>query len=469
MNMAAQRLWPPGLSSLLLLLLLQAGLLPWPAEAEPFAYVALQDINAVAVIDTVRNEVASTIAVDTEPAQVAASPDGSRIYVTNLGSDTVSVIATASGTVVATIAVGGRPWGIDVAPDGRQVYVANFGSGSISVIDTASETTVATVTVGAQPGGVAVSPDGSYIWVAHWDIPSITIIDAATLTPTSLTFEDLPYGTPSLANLVLSDDGSRIFVSAFYDGNASILVIDTTSGIITDIVQIGGHYAQGIAVSPDSNVACVAAESGIFRIDLDTLSISGSMGGIFDDAFELAYAPDGSRVYVTHFNDMDGIAYLLVIDTASHTLLTAIPLPGFGLGVAVASVASVAKLHVAIDIKPGRTAAALIPDSSGSVPAAILATANFAAPDLVDPASLQLAGAEVRSVGRRQKRLCHAEDVNGDGFNDLLCQFSARLLRLEPGAETVILTGTLYPEYGATPIKGEVVIQSGLAGFVRDN
>ena len=43
------------------------------------------------------------ILVGTEPFGVAVTPDGSKVYVANQGSNSVSVIATASNTVTDTI------------------------------------------------------------------------------------------------------------------------------------------------------------------------------------------------------------------------------------------------------------------------------------------------------------------------------------------------------------------------------
>jgi YVTN family beta-propeller protein len=62
------------------------------------------------------------------PFGVAVTPDGSKVYVTNLLSNTVSVIATATNTVSATIAVGDHPEGVAVTPDGSKVYVTKLGS-----------------------------------------------------------------------------------------------------------------------------------------------------------------------------------------------------------------------------------------------------------------------------------------------------------------------------------------------------
>ena len=82
---------------------------------------------------------------------IGVSPDGSKVYVTNIGDNIVSVINTATNTVVGMpIPVGGFPTGVAVTPDGRKVYVANASDGTVSVIATVTNT-VSTIPVGLGP------------------------------------------------------------------------------------------------------------------------------------------------------------------------------------------------------------------------------------------------------------------------------------------------------------------------------
>jgi YVTN family beta-propeller protein len=76
--------WARGFAALWAVLAIGLGLAAFPAEAQPFAYVA------------------------------------------NGGSDTVSVIDTATKMVVTTVGVGMVPDGVAVTPNGKHVYVANF-------------------------------------------------------------------------------------------------------------------------------------------------------------------------------------------------------------------------------------------------------------------------------------------------------------------------------------------------------
>jgi YVTN family beta-propeller protein len=104
--------------------------------------------------------VTATIPVGISPREVAVSPDGSKVYVTNGGSNSVSVIATATNTVSATIPVGTAPLGVAVSSDGSKVFVANLLSNTVSVIETAANTVTATISVGVEPiaFGIFIQP-----------------------------------------------------------------------------------------------------------------------------------------------------------------------------------------------------------------------------------------------------------------------------------------------------------------------
>jgi YVTN family beta-propeller protein len=104
---------------------------------------------------------------------VAVSPDGSKVYVANAGSNNVSVIATVTDTVIDTVNVGEGPQGIAVSPDGSKVYVVNDVSDTVSVIATATNTvTGAPITVGSFPiafgqfiGPAAAPPPGGPVQI----------------------------------------------------------------------------------------------------------------------------------------------------------------------------------------------------------------------------------------------------------------------------------------------------------------
>ena len=99
-------------------------------------------------------------------------------------------------------------------------------------------------------------------------------------------------------------------------------------------------------------------------------------------------------------------------------------------------------LHVGIDIKPGDARNTINLKSAGTVPVAILGSATFD-PMTVDPATVTLAGAPVATRGRGVP-MTSQDDVNHDGYPDLLLHFRTRDLQLTPASTEAVLYGETY-------------------------
>lgn len=93
---------------------------------------------------------------------------------------------------------------------------------------------------------------------------------------------------------------------------------------------------------------------------------------------------------------------------------------------------------VNIDIKPGSFPNSINLGSAGVVPVAILSSAAFDATQ-VDPASVSLAGAKVRLIGRGSQYACSSADVNGDVYPDLVCHVVTAQFMIEPGDSIAVL------------------------------
>ena len=80
---------------------------------------------------------------------------------------------------------------------------------------------------------------------------------------------------------------------------------------------------------------------------------------------------------------------------------------------------------IAIDIKPQSDPNSINPRSKGKIPVAILSTMDFSAPDEVDIDSLMFGA----SGGEESLSFCNRspEDVNGDGYDDLVCHFYTQM------------------------------------------
>lgn len=148
--------------------------------------------TTVSLVDLTTQTIIGTIVVGMAPAALAASPDGSFVYVINYvdgmpGTGTMSVIRTNDNAVVATVAGFSGPFGIAVTKDGKKAYVTNFGSNNfapygttVSVVDLIDLTISKEVSVGIQPSGVAIG--GHFAYVTNYNTlyagPSFTDLTA---------------------------------------------------------------------------------------------------------------------------------------------------------------------------------------------------------------------------------------------------------------------------------------------------
>lgn len=137
--------------------------------------------NTVSVIDTATRTVIATIPV-TAPRALVPHPDGSKVYVVRrAATSTIGVIDTASNTLTGTsIAVGNSSICAAINSTGTRLYVSNFGSNNTSVVDTTTNTTIATIPVGAIPFGIAVSADDSRVYQVANNGNRVDVIDALT-------------------------------------------------------------------------------------------------------------------------------------------------------------------------------------------------------------------------------------------------------------------------------------------------
>jgi hypothetical protein len=112
-------------------------------------------------------------------------------------------------------------------------------------------------------------------------------------------------------------------------------------------------------------------------------------------------------------------------------------------------------LPVQIDIKPGSYPNAINLSSAGVVPVAILSSSTFDATQ-VNPATVTLAGAGVKLIGKGDRYSCGREDVNGDGLIDLVCHVTTAQFFIEVGQSVAVLEAQTF---SGRSIRGEDSIQ----------
>ncbi len=187
-------------------------------------YFTIEANRAVARYDPVANSVDWLMGTgEAGTHMVVATPDGSTLFTSNIGSNSVTVLARggAGGQAwtVQRIPVGKGPEGIDITPDGAEVWTAHLGDGGVSIIDVAARKVVEVIDIGTKRSNrLRFTRDGRLVLVSDLEAGDLVVMDRATRK----VVKRLPLGKgPS--GILVTPDGSRAYV-ALTGENALVLV-----------------------------------------------------------------------------------------------------------------------------------------------------------------------------------------------------------------------------------------------------
>lgn len=148
------------------------------------------------------------------------TPDGKKIYTSNMGSNTVSVVPVGAESASKQIPVGRTPEGIAISPDGQEVWVAHRGDGDLSIIDTNTDEVKQKLSrVGEFPIRVEFAADGKRVLISDAQAGALAVYDAASREE----IQRIPVGGIPVG-IQLSEHGSRAYVAA--TGSNKVFVVD---------------------------------------------------------------------------------------------------------------------------------------------------------------------------------------------------------------------------------------------------
>jgi YVTN family beta-propeller protein len=262
-----------------------------------------------------------------------ASPDGTRIYVSDEAESTLDVVDARSLTILRKIPLSGHPNNMAVSKDGSRVYVGIIQTpGGVDVIDTTSMQRVKTVPTQGTIHNAYVTPDGRYVVAGSIAGATINVIDAKTEEPAWTVKMDLGI-RPMTFNT--NPDGSTKWIFAQLTGFNGFSVVDfATRKEVKRIsnpdlppgkstVPEGSDPSHGMAVTPDGRtlVVCSRLNNYLYSYSLPDLHLLGAaeLGG--KGAGWVTLTPDGKTAYVANpvTNDVS------VVDIASMKETTRIP------------------------------------------------------------------------------------------------------------------------------------------------
>lgn len=285
------------------------------------------------LIDPATNRVTQVLKGVEIPHGVTASPDGSRLYLSNEVRETLDVVAMPSLAVTARIKLSGRPNNVAVSKDGRKVYVGIAQApGALDVIDTVALANVKTVPTKGAIHNVYVTPDGK--WAVAGSIPEKTISIVDTATDTLARTIPLSAGIRPMA-FTTTPDGSTDRIMVQLSDFHGFVTVDFASGKETARVEhpaIAGEHphtdglqgapAHGLAVSPDGTRLWSTSKVYGYAY-VHSLPDLKEVGRVFVGQHPewVTFTPDGKYLYVAAAGD----DMVFVIDAVAMKEVARIP------------------------------------------------------------------------------------------------------------------------------------------------
>ena len=268
---------------------------------DPVASAALQPAGTMQAQATGRAEVAIN------PARLLVTNSESGT-VGSISGDSVTAIDTSTNQVISTLNLnlGDSPYDITVLPDNTQAFTANFGCSTcidrgVSAFDP-SQMTVLKRLAGSLPSVVVLSPDGSRLYVG--DDAILRTFDTAT--GNQIAALDLLVPIQSIA---LPSTGQTLYVigsnSRSGDDVLSVVSAASPGTLGTRYTFPAGSICGPSAVMPGDQRLYVACSNTptIYAVNIlsdGTLSLATSFATT--RTFYLAFAPDGKKLYLPHFD-----------------------------------------------------------------------------------------------------------------------------------------------------------------------
>ena len=168
------------------------------SPTRPEGYVTTRT-NTVFVFDTTTNHVTGNFTLLSGASHgIAVTPNGSEIYVGDIGSNQIFYITTSDGSVhtITGMATAVTTNGIAIAPDGTAVYAIQLVEPEVAVvtkIDTSTHTVIGEFLLPTElfePFFIAITPDGKTACITDRgiEIPArnVAFIDTASGSPSTL-------------------------------------------------------------------------------------------------------------------------------------------------------------------------------------------------------------------------------------------------------------------------------------------
>lgn len=224
------------------------------------AYVALAGEDQIQVLDLVTGEDLRRIPlrVGDEPTELALTPDGRTLLVTNSRSNTLAFVDVDAGVVTDRVSTGEEPAALLLEPAGRRAYLLDRRSGDLAAVDVGNRALVGRVPTEPEPVRAQLDRTGSRLYVIHRGSAYMATLSLPTLAQIGRVFvglgasalkvdprTDLIYvGHSDSDRIQVFDPGSLLPVDAIVvPGPVSYLGLDPVQNTLLALVPSRGQVA----------------------------------------------------------------------------------------------------------------------------------------------------------------------------------------------------------------------------------
>ena len=289
-------------------------------------WVTLGDSDQLVEVDAYSFKEIRRITTDPRPHGLAASPDGSKIYIGSDRTGNFQVIDARSGKVEAQIHLGKDPNQMTLTKDGRFAYMPMRGEHAVAIIQLEPLKLVKKIPMNEGPHDAYTSADGTRIYVGAQYGNAIAVFDTATHS----LLHQIPT-SDGVRPLEPTRDGRTIYSALSH--LLGFVVVDAASRTVTRRVELGqlpdgvpkpylNTYTHAIQlVKDDAELWVTDCINDLVRVvrTSDLTEIAQIRVGKFPHWFTMR--PDGQVIFVSLW-DSHAVA---AIDIHTRKVLANVP------------------------------------------------------------------------------------------------------------------------------------------------
>jgi YVTN family beta-propeller protein len=291
--------------------------------------------GCVAVIGTSTNVISRIVPAGVNPVSLAATPNGTKLYVANQGDNTVSSFNTLDMSPnTVTGFSGNTPVWVVARGDNQKIYVLTQGDGNLVTIDTVTDTVSSSLPVGAGANYMSYDVHLNRLYVTNPTTSMVYVFSTTGGTgdtPTQLAAISLTLGTtpPCPAGCIpvsvtALPDGSRFYVASYQTASPcpDPTVVDSTGASVPCVIpQVTVFDAHSLTVKIPSISLLMPLQFATGQYAVPRLSSCDPSPTTYQPGFvrfrlSTASANDSSRVYV---GICDAGAVAIINTTTSST------------------------------------------------------------------------------------------------------------------------------------------------------